>query len=130
VQALEQPLDQRRTLDEITHEHEQRDRDQHVVRHHAVGALHEQVEHRARADLEGLVAVGKPGEEHAHPHQGEGSGKAEHDRDHHQGKHQQPEVAVGEMQPRCEHQHRQQDQRHDAEAEHHFLAHLHQRRSA
>ena len=47
VQALEQLLDQVRALDQVAHEHEQRDRDQHVVRHHRVGALHHEVERSA-----------------------------------------------------------------------------------
>ncbi len=44
MQALEQFLDQVGALDQVTHEHEQRDRDQHVVGHDRVGTLNHEVE--------------------------------------------------------------------------------------
>ncbi len=49
VQAAEQLVDELRALDQVAHEQEQRDRDQHVVRHHAVGPLDEEVQDRATA---------------------------------------------------------------------------------
>ncbi len=42
VQALEQLLDQVGALDQVAHEDEQRDRDEHVVAHHLEGRLHHQ----------------------------------------------------------------------------------------
>ena len=108
VQASEQPVDQLRPLDEIAHEQEQRDRDQHVVRHHAVGSLHEKVEHaryrRRRID----APIGEPGEDHAHAHQREGRGEAEHDAHDDHREHQQAQVAVGHLRRRG-HQHEHQD---------------------
>ncbi len=71
VQALEQLLDQVRALDQVAHEHEQRDRDQHVVRHHRVRALHHEVERLLHRQCRALAAVGEPREDHAHAHQRE-----------------------------------------------------------
>ena len=107
VQALEQPVDQRRPLDEVAHEHEQRDGDQHVVRHHRVGALHHQVEDLPVGDLRVHAVVGEPAEEHAHPHQRERRGKPEHDAHDDQRQHQEAQVAVGHLRRR-----RHQDEHH------------------
>ena len=71
MQAAEQAVDQLRPLDEVAHEEEERNRDQHVVRHHAVGALHEEIERLRDGELGIDGVVGVPGEEHAHAHQRE-----------------------------------------------------------
>src|SRR6266851_8608284 len=127
MQAPEQPVDQLRPLDEIAHEQEQRNRDQHVVRHHAVGALHEKVEHPPVRGRRVDAAVGKPGEENAHSHQGKGRGKAEHDADADQREHHEAQVPVREVVPGHEHDHREDDQRHQRKAEPQLLAQLHLR---
>src|SRR2546423_345994 len=129
MQAPEQAVDQLRPLDDIAHEQEQRHRNQHVVRHHAVGALHEEVEHLPACGRRIHAAVGEPGEEHAHPHEREGWGKAEHDAHADQREHHEPQVAVREMPPGHEHDHRDDDRRHEREAEPQFLAQLHLCRS-
>ena len=126
MQAPEQLLDQVRALDQIAHEHEQRDRDQHVVRHHRVRALHEEVEHLLRPRGRGFdAAIGEPGEDHAHAHQRERRGEAEHDRDDDQREHQQAEVAVGHLRRRRhQREHQDHDDRHDRKPEPDFLPHL------
>src|SRR5258708_23068580 len=125
MQAPEQLVDQLRPLDEVAHEQEQRDRDQHVVRHHAVGALHEEVEHLPAGGRRIHAAVGEPGEEHAHPHEREGRGKAEHDAHADQREHHETQVPVREMAPGHERDHRDDDQRHQRKPEPEFLAQLH-----
>src|SRR5262245_46637864 len=92
LQRTEQTVENVGALDEVAHEHEQRDRDQHVVRHHRVGALHQQ--------LEDQVAHREVAEEDAKRHQGEGDGKAEHDEDDEQGEHQHAQLGIG----KAEHQ--------------------------
>jgi len=121
VQALKQLLDQVGAFDQVAHEHEQRDRDEHVVAHHLEGRLHHQ-----RQRLGGVLLVGQPGEDHAHAHQRERRGEAQHDGHHHQRQHHQPEVAVGDFRRGQQH-HRgaRDDQRHQDEAEPQFLADLH-----
>src|SRR3972149_6756611 len=123
--ATEQPVDERRALDEITHKQEQRDRDQHVVRHHAVGALHHDIEDLLAGDRRVHAAVGEPAEEHAQAHQRERGRKAEHDRHDDQREHQQAEVGVGDMAPGHEHHDGGHDDRHKPKAEPEFLAPLH-----
>jgi hypothetical protein len=133
MQAPEEAIDELRALDQIAHEHEQRHRDQHVVRHHPVGALHHQVEHLLDREVRVDAPVGDPGEEHAHAHQGERGRKAQHDRHHDHRQHDQAEralvgaaqVPVDEARPGREDQHRDHDQRHDRKTEPHLLADLH-----
>src|SRR5713101_4969080 len=125
MQAPEQPVDQLRPLDEIAHEQEQRNRDQHVVRHDAVGALHEEVEYPLSRGRRVDAAVGKPAEEHAHPHQRKGRGKAEHDAHADQREHHEAQVPVGEVSPGHEHDQRDDDGRHQREAEPQLFAHFH-----
>jgi len=67
MQALEQAIDQGGPLDEVAHEHEQRDRDQHVVRHDREGALHHQVEDLPLRERRVDAAVRKPAEEDTIP---------------------------------------------------------------
>src|SRR3990170_3320159 len=125
MQAPEQPVDQGRALDEITHEQEQRDRDQHVVRHHAIGALHHEIEDLLVCERRVHAAVGEPAEEHAQAHQRERGREAEHDRHHDQREHEQAEMAVADMAPGHQHQDGDHDDRHQREAEPEFLAQLH-----
>ncbi len=127
MQALEQPVDQRGALDQVTHEHEQRHGDQHVVRHHAIGALHHEIEDLLHRQIGVDAAIRQPGEEHAHAHEREGRGKPEHDGHHDQGQHDQPEVAVGDVAPGREHDHRADDDRHQRKTEPEFLAQPHGR---
>ena len=133
MQAFEKPVNELRPLHEIAHEQKQRDRDQYVVRHHPVGALHEKIEHLLGGEIRIDAAVSEPGEEHAHAHQREGRGEPDHDGHHNQREHQQPEdsevllaqVCVEQVAPRGEHQHHEDDHRHQREAEPEFLADLH-----
>ena len=82
LDRIEHLVDQRAALHHVAHQHEQRDRDQHVVGHGAVGALDHQGEHLVvRPRLAGYVE-GDEAEEDAQPHQGEGRGEAHHDHDH------------------------------------------------
>src|SRR2546425_7935868 len=75
------------------------------------------------------AAVGEPGEEHAHPHEREGGGKTEHDAHADQREHHEAQVPVGEVAPGHEHDHRDDDGRHQRKAEPEFLAQLHLCRS-
>ena len=122
VQTLEQLVDQLRPLDEIAHEEKQRDRDQHVVRHDAVGALHEKIEHALDRGRRIDAAVRKPSVEHAHPHERKCRGKSEHDAHADQREHHEAQVAVAEVGPGREHDHGDDDQRHQREAEPELLA--------
>ena len=92
LQRAEQPVEDVGALDDVAHEHEQRDRDQHVVRHHRIGALDEQVEDQ--------VAHREVAEEHAERHQRERDREPEHDEDDEQGEHQHAEFGI----PDPEHQ--------------------------
>jgi hypothetical protein len=125
MQALEQLLDQVGALDQIAHEHEQGNRNEHVVGHDRKRALHHQVERLLRGDVRVLRTVGQPGEQHAHAHQREGGRKAEHDGHHDQRQHQQAEMSCGPFR-RCRHQDGSghDDDRHQAEAEAEFLSHF------
>src|SRR5262249_54073368 len=112
-------------LDEIPHEGEQRNGDQHVVRHHAIGTLDEQVEHAPHSGVRIDAAVREPTEEHAHAHERKGGGEAEHDADADQRQHDEAQVSVREVTPRREHDHRDDDERHQRVAEPQLLAQLH-----
>src|SRR4029450_1681845 len=125
MQAVEQPVDQLRALDEVSHEQEERDRDQHVVRHDAVSALHEEVEDLPIRERRVDAAVVQPSEDDAHAHQGERGRKPEHDADTDECQHQQSEIAVGEMRPRRQHDHWDHDQRDQRKTKPQFLAYLH-----
>ena len=92
LQGAEQPVEDVGALDDVAHEDEQRDRDQHVVRHHRVGALDEQIEN--------VVAHREVAEEHAERHQRERDRKTEHDEDDEQGEHQNAKFGI----PQPEHQ--------------------------
>ncbi len=121
MQRLEQLVDQVGALDQVAHEHEQRDADQHVVAHHLEGRLHHQVER-----LADVAVVGDPGEDDPHAHQREGGGEAQHDRHHHQRQHQQAQMAAGDGLGAGQHVGgAEDDQPHDDEAEPQLLADLH-----
>ena len=68
---MEQPVENVGALDDVAHEHEQRHRDQHLVGHDRVGALHEKVEDD--------VAHAEVAEAEPQRHQGEGDRKAQGD---------------------------------------------------
>ena len=84
----EQTIENIGALDDVAHEDEQRDRDQHVVRHHRIGALDEQ--------LEDQIAHREVAEEHAERHQREGDGKAEHDEDDEQAEHDHAQLGIAD----------------------------------
>src|SRR5258708_8828533 len=129
MQAPEQRVNQVRPVAEVAHEQEQRPRNQHVVRHHAVGALHEEIEHLPARGRRIHAAVGEPGEEHAHSHEREGGGEAEHDAHADQREHHKAQMPVREVSPGHEHDHRDDDGRHQRKPEPEFLAQLHLCRS-
>ena len=88
LQRAEQPVEDVGALDDVAHEHEQRDRDQHVVRHHRVGALDEQVEDE--------IAHRPVAEEHAQRHQRERDRKSEHDEDDEQAEHDHAQLGIAD----------------------------------
>ena len=88
LQRAEQPVENVGALDDVAHEDEQRDRDQHVVRHHRIGALDEQIEHQ--------IAHRVVAEEHAERHQRERDRESEHDEDDEQREHQHAELGIAE----------------------------------
>ena len=97
LDRVEHLVDQRAALHDVAHQHEQRDRDQHVVGHGAVGALDHQVEDLVvRPRLAGIVE-GDEAEDDAQPHQGEGGREPHHDHDHDQGQHQQAECGIAHI---------------------------------
>ena len=124
MQALEQLFNQVGAFDQIAHEHEERNRDQHVIRHHREGALHHQIECLLHGQIGVATSVGNPGEEHAHPHQGEGGGEAQHDGHHNEGQHQQAQVAVGHVRGGGQHKERcKYHAHHDGQAKINFFFH-------
>ena len=125
MQAFEQLLDQRCTFNQISHEHEQRHGDQHIVGHHTVGALHHQIQHLPYRKIRIDAAVEKPRKRHTHAHQRKGRREPEHDRNHHQSQHQQTQAAIGQVGPRRKENNRQHDQPHDDETEPQFFADFH-----
>src|SRR6185503_11726715 len=129
VQALEEAVDERRALHEIAHEHEQGHRDQHVVRHDAVGALHHQVEDLVVRERRIGRAIGEPAEEDAQPHQREGGRESEHDGDDDQRQHDEAEVAVRKVGPRREYGDGDEDDRHQREPEPQLFSYFHLRGS-
>jgi hypothetical protein len=125
MQALEQAVDQRGALDQVTHEHEQRDRDQHVVRHDRIRALHHEVEDLPVGERGIDAAISEPAEEHAHAHQRERGREAQHDADHDQREHQEAQMAIGHLRWRG-HQDEYHDHHrgHDGKTEPDFLPHF------
>ena len=97
LHRAKQLVDDVGALDDVAHEDEERNRDQHVVRHHAPGPLHHEVEDRVLENrLAGLVERIEA-EDHAQSHQRKGGGKAEHDRHHDEPQHQETDVAVRDL---------------------------------
>ena len=88
LKRAEQSVEHIRPLDDVAHEDEERDRDQHIIRHHRIGALDDECEDRI--PHRGIA------EEDAKRHQGEGDGKAQHDEDDEQDEHEHAEFRVGE----------------------------------
>ncbi|KAG1442591.1 hypothetical protein G6F57_018358 [Rhizopus arrhizus] len=131
VHGTEQLFDQVGPLDQIAHEHEQRDRDQGIVGHRGVRALHHQVQRlpdgtpRVRA----LHVVRQEGEQHAHAHQRERRGKPQHDRHHDQRQHQEADVPRGELAPRGQERDHQQHDPDAGQPEPQRLVDFHQRGS-
>ena len=125
VHALEELFNQVGAFNQVAHEHEQGDRDQHVVRHDREGALNHQVERLLNRQIGVGASVSNPGEDHAHAHEGERCGKTQHDRDHHQGQHQQSQMTVGHLgRRRQQNKGRQHDQGHDRQAKPDFFFHF------
>ena len=125
MHALEQFFDQVGAFNEVAHEHEQGDRNQHVVGHDREGALNHQVERLLNRQIRVRASVSDPGEDHAHAHEGEGCGETQHDRHHHQGQHEQAQMTVGHLgRRRQQNKGRQHDQGHDRQAKPDFFFHF------
>ena len=97
LDRIEHLVDQRAALHHVAHQHEQRDRDQHVVGHGAVGALDHQVEHPVVPPSFRRVVESDEAEEDAEPHQREGGCEAHHDHDHDERQHQKPEGGIAHV---------------------------------
>jgi hypothetical protein len=94
LDAVEHAVDERGPLHDVAHEDEQRDRQQGVVRHHAVGPLHDQVEDPVVVPVGAGHPEGDVAEDHPEPHQGEGGREAHHDRHHDEAEHRQAERGI------------------------------------
>ena len=88
LQRTEQAVEDVGALDDVAHEDEQRNRDQHVVRHHRIGALDEQVEDE--------VAHREVAEEHAERHQRERDREAEHDENDEHPEHDHAQLGIAD----------------------------------
>src|SRR5260221_3391559 len=97
------------------------------VRHPAVGAMHEEVEHLPVGERRVHAAVGEPGEEHAHAHERESGGEPHHDAHHDQRQHHQAKMTVCEVSPGHQQQRGENNQRDQGEAEPQLLAQFHLR---
>ncbi len=91
---MEHAVHERGPFHHVAHEDEQGDREQRVVRHHAVGPLRDQVEHPVVVPVGARDPEGEVPEDHAEAHQGEGGRVAHHDRDHDQAQHDEAEGRV------------------------------------
>ena len=87
VHAFEKLFNQVGALDEVAHEHKQRNRNEHIVGHDRERALHHQIKRLVDRQTWVLTSVSNPREDHAHAHEGERRWKTQHDGNHHQGKH-------------------------------------------
>ena len=124
MQTFEEFLDQVGPLHQVTHEDEQGNRNQHVVGHHRIGALHHQVQRLLHRQRRALTSIGNPGEHHAHPHQGKGGRKAKHDGNHDEGQHQQSQMTIGHLRGRGQqNKSGQHHGGHDGEAKPDFFSH-------
>jgi hypothetical protein len=103
LQAVEQPVQDVGPLDDVAHEQEQRDRDQHIVVHHAEGVLREEVEDAVVPEVLTGGEVGVIAEADAHRHQREGDREAQEDDADEQAQHQQGNggIAHGTSAPCC-----------------------------
>ena len=124
VHAFKELFNQVGALNEVAHEDEQRNGNQHVVGHHRVGALHHQVQRLLDRQRRVGASVSDPCEQHAHAHQGERSGETQHDGHHHQCQHQQAQVAIGHLRHGGQQDKGgQHDRSHDAQAKPDFFSH-------
>ena len=82
--GVEQLLGHLRALEHHAHVHEQRHRDQHLVRHHSEDAIGKEAEERRREEVEGVA--GEP-EEERDPGEAERHREAEHERGAHPREH-------------------------------------------
>jgi hypothetical protein len=94
LDRVEHLVDERAALHHITHQHEERDRDQRLVVHAAVGALDDQIEDPVVGPGLGRVVERNEAEEHAQPHQRECRGEPQHDHDDDEREHQQAEGRI------------------------------------
>ena len=125
VHAFKELLNQVGTLNEVAHEHKQRNGDEHIVGHDRVSALHHQIKRLVDRQTWVLTSVSNPREDHAHAHEGERRWKTQHDGNHHQGEHQQAQMTIAHFTKRgkqyeCSDDH----QGHDGEPKPNFFFHF------
>ena len=97
LDRIEHLVDQRAALHHVAHQHEQRDGDQDVVGHRAVGALDHQIEDAVVPPVLAGIVERDEAEKHPEAHQREGRREAHHDHDHDEHEHQQPERGVAHV---------------------------------
>ena len=121
MQAFKQFFNQIGALDQVAHENEQGNRDQHIAGHGLVRGLDHQVQGPG-----GVLVVSQPGKNHAHAHQRERGRKAQHDGRNHQRKHQQAQMTIGDFLHAEQHgTGAYDDQSHEYQPEIQFFADLH-----
>ena len=97
VEAEKQPIDDVGALDHVPDEQEQRHRDQHVVDHHRIGLVDQQVEDPVIEDMVPLVGrgVGVVAEEEGHGDQRETDGKTQQDGEDEEPQHHDGDLGIG-----------------------------------
>jgi hypothetical protein len=91
---MKHAVDERGALHDIAHEHEQRHREQSVIDHDAIGALHHQIENSVFPPVSGWIEKGEEAKQHTQAHERECGGKTHHDRDHDEPEHRQTQCRV------------------------------------
>ncbi len=95
LQAIEQPVDDVRALDDIAHEQEQGHRRQHVVGHDRIGLVGKQEEDLVVQELLPRRVIGIESEPEPHRHQRKEDRKAEQDRQDEDAQHEDCDLRVG-----------------------------------
>ena len=88
LDRVEHLVDQRAAFHHVAHQDEERDGNQDVVGHRAIGALDHEVEDPVIGPDMRRIVKGDEAEEHAKTHQRERCREPHHDHDHDEGQHQ------------------------------------------
>src|SRR5258705_4174671 len=91
---MKHAVDERGTFHDVAHEDKQRHRQERVISHDAVSALHHQVEDPILPPMMRRIPECDVTENHAESHERKCSGKAHHDRDHNEPEHGQAEYWI------------------------------------